>query len=417
MRLARSAPSAPSFSADPWGGYGFNTNLWSLVGGSETKQTVAGFDWSGSNTPSSTGNSGDYNVVGYQLTTPGGTVCKTALTSQSWGISSFPSWCNSPTDTIWCSSATACVDFSPPSTTASASNLTYTLAALYYDANNVLATGPSTNAVLSGQSATTYTLAPTTSNTSTNCGTGSPKNDLATNYTAGSTTTTASSTGSSVTANFCSPAATQATTIGGGGTATVYFTNSSTSSCTVTGYLNIDGGIGLSSQQSVAAGASNKATTFSWSWANPTLSTGDRINNSYVWNCGSSTKPVKLNYGSTTSPSQFVTNTAPIQVPNAPTNLSVSVATNSDGSTNATLTWTAPSSGIAIHGYRIYRDGQNYTNRYAYDSTSDLCTGTTCTYVDRSRSGTHTYYVTAVGNTTAGSNMAESSLLGPSTAQ
>lgn len=411
VRLARSAPSTPSFTADNWAGYGFDTNLYS----SGTKQTAVDLDWSGSNNPASTGNSGDYNVVGYQLTTPGGTVCKTALTSQSWGVSTFPAWCNSPTDTIWCSSATACTDLSPPSTTAS--NLTYTLAALYYDATNTLTAGTSTSAIMSGQSATTYTLAPTTQNTSTNCGTGNPQNDLRTTYTAGSTTTTATSTGSSVTANFCSSAATQTTTIGGGGTASVYFTNSSNSSCNVTGYLDINGGFPISSSATVAAGASNVKTNFSWSWVNPTLNTGDRINNAYTWSCGSSTKPVKLNYGSTTSPSQFVTGTSPIQVPNAPTNLGVSVATNSDGSTTATLTWTAPSSGITVHGYRIYRDGQNYTNRHAYDSATDLCSGTSCTYVDGDRSGTHTYYVTAVGNTTAGADMAESSMLGPSSAQ
>lgn len=406
VRLQRAIPSAPSFSAQAYDGYGFNTNLYS--GG--TKTTAAELNWTGSNNPSVTGNDGDYNLVGYKITSPTGATCQTALTSLSGATTTFPNTCGT---NFYCSSATACIDLSPPSTTSS--SLTYTVAPLYYNSSNALSTGPTTSAALTGSTSTTYTLAPTTQNTSTNCATGNPQNDLRTTYTAGGTTTSASSTGSSVTATFCSAAMTQTTTIGGGGTATVYFTNANNNNCTVNGYLSIDGGIPLVNQQTVAASVANKATTFTWSWSNPTLNTGDRINNQYVWNCGSTTKPVTLLYGSTTSPSQLVTGVQPIQAPNAPTNLSVSSVSNTDGTTTATVTWKAPTSGVAVNAYRVYRDGQNYNNRYYYDTASNLCTSGTCTWTDSERSATHSYYVTAVGNTTAGSDMGESSMLGPAT--
>jgi hypothetical protein len=406
VRLARGIPSAPSFSSSSIAGYGFNTNVWS--GSPLTQKTVAELDWTGSNQVGTTSNESDINVVGYRLTNSSSQSCTMLFANQT-----YPYTCAADTNII-CSSPTACIDFSPGATTTSP---TYSVAALYYNASNTLTAGPSTSATVSGQSAVTYALAPTTNNTSTNCATGSPQNDLSSSYVAGGTTSLSPAAGS-VTANFCTAAYSQPTTVAGGGTATIYLANNTTTACTVTGYLNLDGGVGLSSSVSVPKSTAVAPYTFSWTYSNVTVSTGDRINNEYTWSCGSTSKPVQLYYGSTTYPSKFVTPTNPLQVPNAPTSLTVtSVTTNSDGTTNATLQWNAPTSGINVKGYRIYRDGQGYTNRIDVDSTADLCTSGVCTYTDRNRTGTHTYYVTSVGNTISGSNMAESTAAGPTTAQ
>jgi Tfp pilus assembly protein PilV len=72
----------------------------------------------------------------------------------------------------------------------------------------------------------------------------------------------------------------------------------------------------------------------------------------------------------------------------------------------ATLTWTPPSGGTPVALYRIYRDGNAYTSRYD-TLLASKCT-TTCTYHDTSRDEPHVYYVSSVGGTTPGSNMAES---------
>jgi Tfp pilus assembly protein PilV len=407
VKLARGIPSAPSFTSSSIAGAGFNTNLWKA--GVQQTAGVAELDWTGSNQVATTGNQSDINVVGYQLTNSSAQTCTLMLTNQT-----YPYTCAADTNIV-CSGPTACIDFSPGATTTSP---TYTLAALYYNSSNALTTAPSTSVTVSGQSPTTYTLAPTTQNTGTNCAAASPQNDLRTTYTPGAVDTTTPA-AISVTANFCSAAFGQPAVVAAGGTATAYFTNASTSACTVTGYLNLNGGAALSTTATVAKSITTPtAVAFSWTFSNVTVNTGDRINNEYTWSCGSSAKPVQLHYGSTTYPSKFVTPTNPLQVPNAPTSLSVtSVSTNSDGTTNANLQWSAPTSGISVKAYRIYRDGKNYDNRIGEDTAANLCSAGVCTYTDSNRTGTHTYYVTAVGNTTTGSNMAESAALGPTTAQ
>lgn len=93
--------------------------------------------------------------------------------------------------------------------------------------------------------------------------------------------------------------------------------------------------------------------------------------------------------------------------PGAVTNLQGSQG--SDGS--ATLTWTPPAGGTAVSFYRIYRDGNTYTSRY--DTLSASACSATCSYHDTAATTTHTYYVTAVGGTTLGADMAESSIIGP----
>lgn len=119
VRLIRNVPAAPSLTGD-----GFNA---ALPGG---PGTVAEFTWSANS---------ELNVVGYEIDNPSGqTVCQTFTTT------TYPATCG----TGWCSSLTACIDFSPPSV--NASSLTYRIYALYYDANNVLQKGTGTAAQLAG---------------------------------------------------------------------------------------------------------------------------------------------------------------------------------------------------------------------------------------------------------------------------
>ena len=83
------------------------------------------------------------------------------------------------------------------------------------------------------------------------------------------------------------------------------------------------------------------------------------------------------------------------------------VAAQLDGT--AVITWTPPSGGTTVSFYRIYRDGNGYTSRYDTIAAS-TCT-TVCSYHDVNRAEAHGYYITAVGGTTPGSDMAESALV------
>lgn len=89
--------------------------------------------------------------------------------------------------------------------------------------------------------------------------------------------------------------------------------------------------------------------------------------------------------------------------------VSLSVVTQPDNT--AVITWTPATGGTPVSFYRIYRDGDNYTNRYDILLASSC--SATCTYHDTSRTSSHSYYITAVGGTTPGSDMAESPATGP----
>jgi hypothetical protein len=93
-----------------------------------------------------------------------------------------------------------------------------------------------------------------------------------------------------------------------------------------------------------------------------------------------------------------------ISRPGAPTGLTGVV--NADGTT--TLTWTPPTGTPAPEFYRVYRDGQNYAQRY--DTAGDTG-GTPVSWTDTNRGDvTHVYRVTAVS-----SQLAESDPAGPIT--
>jgi Tfp pilus assembly protein PilV len=97
--------------------------------------------------------------------------------------------------------------------------------------------------------------------------------------------------------------------------------------------------------------------------------------------------------------------------PTPPTSLTVTV--NGDGTRD--LRWTPPASSTpAVDFYRIYRDGQNYTNRLDTAGDSQNCTTAPTTeicWTDTAAGGTsHTYRVTS-----AASTLTESDFLGPVT--
>lgn len=120
------------------------------------------------------------------------------------------------------------------------------------------------------------------------------------------------------------------------------------------------------------------------------------------WN--SAARPASVAINSLTGGGLGGGGTGTITRPAAPTGL-VAVA---NGDNTTTLTWNAPAGAPPAEFYRIYRDGQNYTERF--DTVGDTGTGTV-QFTDPSTGGTtHTYRVTAVSNA-----LAESDPAGPIT--
>jgi hypothetical protein len=93
--------------------------------------------------------------------------------------------------------------------------------------------------------------------------------------------------------------------------------------------------------------------------------------------------------------------------PPAPTVAVGAVSPQADGT--AIITWTPSSGGTPVSFYRIYRDGTSYSNRY--DTVDASSCSAVCTYHDFNRSTAHSYYITAVGGTTVGADMAESTMV------
>ena len=350
--LFRNVPSAPSVP-----NYGYNSEL-----GGKASAAVVELDWQ-RNT--------ERNVTGYRIYNPSGTlICTTAYAS------TYPAACSA---SVWCATATQCIDLSPPSPTAS--NLTYQIAATYFDNNGNVQQGQLTSITLIGTPITTFTLAPTTLNISSNCS-GSPAYDLRTTYTLASDNTVTS--GQPV---FCSRSFNAGQMFESGGTANVYFANSSSSSaCTVTGTLNVDGSSSgaLTATATVPKSSATTKYTFNFSGGQLlTMNAGDRFNLSLNMP-GSSCTSTVLHYGGTSYPSQFLTPATPLDAPAGPASLTVTPQSNG----SAILTWPEPSTGGAVSFFRIYRDGQSYTNRYDIADTTD-CSGGTCSYTDLSRSSSH----------------------------
>ncbi len=383
VTLVRNIPAAPNVDQ-----YGFNANLYS--GGSKTANPVAELWWQ----PNT-----ERNVAGYRIYNPSGTLICTTTNATSYTSCGSNAWCTTPS---------ACIDLSPPLPTAS--NLTYQVAATYYDANGVLQEGPRTSVTLNGISGDIFTLANSTQNNGSTCsGTGSK--DMLGTYTGGSTDST--QTGGTLT--FCSDPFSSGDEVQGGGTASAYLSNSSSSTaCTVTSTLSTDGNSSgaVTSTVSVPKSTTTPAK-FTFNFTNNnllTMNTGDELNLKFdmsATGCSSTT----LHYGSTSYPGSFTTAQIPLQSPTTPASLTV---TAQPGGT-AQLSWPEPTTGAPVSFFRIYRDGHNYGNRYDFVPESD-CNFGTCYYTDGKRGGTtHSYYVTAVGGTTPGGDMAESPAVGPVT--
>lgn len=384
--LSRNIPSAPKLSATE-GWYGFNTHLPGFTG------NVVELQWQANS---------EKNVTGYRIYNPSGTLICT--TTQGGGSATSNQYCgpSGSTNDAWCSTPAACIDLNPPAATAS--NLTYQVAALYTDSSGATQEGPRASATMAGTSSDKFTFSPTTGNTGTNCSGATTLMDMLGSYSAGSTDSTASG---SIT--FCSDAFSSGQTVEGGGTATAYFENTGATPCVVTATLSTDGSstgavTGVATIVPLMSSPAASTLTFTNNQL-LTMNTGDRLDLKFdmtAAGCGSTV----LHYGSTSAPSAFQTTPIPITAPSAPASLNVTG--NADGT--GTLTW--PDEGSTISFYRIYRGGANYTNRYDILPENDCAAGT-CTYNDVKRTGSQTYSISAVGGTTPGSNMSESGLTGP----
>lgn len=381
--LIRNIPAAPNV---PW--YGFNSNL--ISSGSSSPSTVAELVWA----PNT-----EANVIGYRIYKGGSVMCSTSQATSH-------TFCSGSTS-VWCAAPNSCIDLNPGPT----SNLRYQIAALYYDANNVVQAGPTTTVTLTGTSSNAYTLSPSTGNTSTNCSGSSVLADMLGTYTPGGTDSTASGT-----ITFCSDPFTSGAMIEGGGTATAYFANSGSSSCQVNATLNTDGSStgAVTSSATIPAGT-NSAAASTFTFTNPqalTMNAGDRLNLNFDMTASGCSSTV-LHYGGTGAPSQFQTAPLPITPPGAPGSLQLNIQS---GGTTAVLKWSPSTTGAPVSFYRVYRGGTDYTHRYDDNVPVTDCTNGTCTFTDTKRpSPPYTYYVTAVGGTTPGSNMAESTETGPVT--
>lgn len=379
VTLVRNIPTAPVM-AD----WGYNTNL--QVSGSAA--TVAEMDWQ----PNP-----EKNVSGYHIYNPSGALICTTTASTSYTSCGAHAWCMNPS---------ACIDLSPPAP--NGANLTYAVAATYIDANGVVQEGPRTTFTMTGTPSNTYTFAPMAMNTGSNCSGGSILQDMLGSYSAGTDTT---QTGNTVT--FCSDSFTSGANIEGGGTATAYFANPGSGACQVTATLSTNGSGGGAVSNSVTIPANRttpSATTFSFTNNQVlTMNAGDRLDLQFDAtgaNCGSTA----LHYGGSTYPSQFQTPTMPIWAPNTPASLTITP--QSDGT--AVLSWPEPSGGAPVNFYRIYRDSGDYSGRYSVVPTTE-CVNGTCVYTDAKRTSGHKYWVTAVGGTTDGADLAESAQVGGQT--
>jgi len=359
VTLIRSVPAAQS---EVMGG--FNSIY---VSNETTKAQVAELEWQ-ANT--------ERNVIGYRVFNPSGQeVCPGSPSTLSLNLS--------------------CIDFSPPAQTAS--NLTYSVVALYRNASGVVTEGPATKVTLIGATSNKYALASSSGNTSTNCEKFTKK-DMLLSYTPGSDTTAQNST------VFCSNAFAAGETVMFGGTLTAYFANASSTACTkMTGELLLNGKTtGPAAVTKTISANTATPQAYEFTFASTGLvepGTGGRLEVVINWNgCNGESK---LHFGASSYPSSFQTSPKSlVTAPNPPASLTVKP--QPDGT--AILEWTAPSGGTPVSFYRIYRDGKLYTNRYDTGNAEETQD------VDANRSSAHTYYITAVS-----SSLAESEFTGPVT--
>jgi hypothetical protein len=244
--------------------------------------------------------------------------------------------------------------------------------------------------------------------------------DLVPNFpTSGGTTLTF---GSGLNLLACAEAFQAATTMSAGdAVGRFWFTNTGTQACaTATAnlyQLNPDGSTVLlggprAVSPSIPAGTTTPVSrTYTFTLPARTWPAGTKIHWTQATRAGgSSCSGVTLHYGSgahqstVSMPAFGGGGGGGLTRPASPTGLGGTA--NGNGTT--TLTWTPPTGTPAADSYRVYRDGQDYTNRVAM--VDDPGTPTV-TWTDPSTGGTtHVYRVTAVS-----SALAESTFAGPIT--
>jgi hypothetical protein len=184
-------------------------------------------------------------------------------------------------------------------------------------------------------------------------------------------------------------------------------------------YLNgttVIAGSGINGGGTLNLPASSPATYYTLTFVTSprTFAPGDQLSiyspgGTFNANCNTISMSFNNDYNGTTAaqldlPLGGGGSTTTLAQPAAPTNLAA--ATDVNGNTE--VTWTPTTGSPAAEFYRIYRDGQNYTERV--DTAGDDGTGTV-RWTDTNTGGaTHTYRVTAVSNL-----LAESDPAGPVT--
>lgn len=299
--------------------------------------------------------------------------------------------------------STTCMDLSPAST----GDTAYTVRTLYTTATGAAAAVSTTYTVTApGTTTTTTTIATTygfTTGTAhrTGCMAGSTpgRQDLTADYLAatGGMRTLAAVVG-------CMPTFPAGTKLAAG-TATFngFWVNASSNrDCAISFYLYLNGGptyLGWGNMTIPRNNPSAKSIPISFTTTAHTFSATDRLS---FWTLGGATSKTcsdagtGFEYGHAGARSTLTlplvggstTTGSSLQRPGAPTGLTA--VAKPDGTTE--LTWTAPTGTPAVEFYRIYRDGQDHTDRI--DTAG--ATGTTVTWTDTATGGTqHTYRVTA----------------------
>jgi hypothetical protein len=311
--------------------------------------------------------------------------------------------------------ATECIDLNPPTS----GSATYSSKTWYLDGagnQQSISTTYVVSAPPAGSIPGTFGLVNSNSNPTGSCYSLGTRKDLSTTFpTSGGSDSTLTTTGGSWEIG-CMPAFAGGTSISAGtGTIQAWYTNSGNKTCAADWGLFLNGTTllagtsffsgGTAARYNIVPGATPTRITLNFTTTARSFSAGDVLSlalqgDTASGNCSNHT----LYYGSgahqTTLTLPLTSTAASLPQPAAPTGLSL--VNNADGSN--TLTWNAATGTPAPDFYRIYRDGQNYTDRV--DTAGDDGTAT-ITWTDTNTGGsTHTYYVTTASATLTESNMA-----------
>jgi Tfp pilus assembly protein PilV len=352
---------------------------------------------------------------GYNYVNVAGT--KTLVTELAWDANPEGSVTGYQVErgaTVVCSASlnTSCIDLSAPSS----GTTTYTVKTLYKDSagntQSISTTYPLT-APTGGAFPTQWAVSTSTANTGTNClGTTSPvtsptlQTDFVSTFPSGTTSSIwPGTTGTAAYLWICLPPfPTNGYALTTGNTSVTMYYKNGNGACTIFWYLMLGQSTFLSQNSFPLTinDAAAKAYTSSAVTTAHTFTAGQQLAlYSGVHNAPgnkSTCQTDQFYYNSTTTQTKItlpITSPAgnSLQQPAVPTGLTI--AHNADG-TN-TLTWNAATGSPAPDFYRIYRDGQNYTNRY--DTAGDNGSATV-SWTDTSTGGTtHTYYVTTAATT------------------